>query len=103
MRENFDEDLRHSGVYATELFTQKAIDLIKRHDVKEKPLFMILSQLAPHSGNEDNPLQAPEDAKEKFNYIQNETLRTYAGKYANFSKTFRHDLLDHFSNDVSFG
>lgn len=39
---------------------------------------MILSHLAPHSGNDDMPLQAPEQEIEKFAYIENPERRIYA-------------------------
>ena len=48
------------------------------HDYHDKPLFMILSHLAPHSANDDRPLQAPEEEIEKFAYIENPERRIYA-------------------------
>lgn len=37
-----------------------------------------MSHLAPHTANEYDPLQAPDDEVEKFNYIRDENRRIYA-------------------------
>lgn len=66
-----------SGKYATELFTDEAVNLIKTHDMSD-PLFLLLTHLAPHTGNEDHPMEAPERIIEKFKYIKNEKRRTLA-------------------------
>lgn len=79
MRRDFEPCPELSGIYATDLFTQEAIKVIKNHNVK-KPLFMLLSHLAVHTGNEDNPMEAPEDEVEKFAYISDFERRKYAGK-----------------------
>jgi arylsulfatase B len=66
-----------SNTYATELFTSEAIDTIKNHDIKT-PMFLMINHLAPHAGNEDNPMEAPQDEIDKFEYIENEQRRTLA-------------------------
>lgn len=65
-------------IYATNLFTDEAVKVIKNHD-KAKPLFLCLNHLAPHAGNEDFPMQAPDDEIAKFSNITNEKRRTLAG------------------------
>lgn len=65
------------GQYATDLFTDKAIEMIEKHDTDE-PMFLFMSHLAPHAGNEYDPLQAPAEEVEKFSYIKDENRRTYA-------------------------
>jgi arylsulfatase B len=76
MRRNFDmEDAK--GKYATDFFTDEAVNLIKAHDASDS-LFLLLSHLAPHAGNEDKPLEAPESVINKFKYIENEERRTLA-------------------------
>ena len=67
------------GIYATDLFTEEAEHVIRNHNT-EKPLFLLLSHLAVHTGNEDNPLEAPEDEVNKFMYIKDPKRRKYAGK-----------------------
>lgn len=57
------------GVYATDLFTDEAIRIIKKHDETKKPLFLMLNHLAPHTGNDYDPLQAPKEETAKFSYI----------------------------------
>jgi len=45
-----------------------------------KEYFMVLSHLAVHTGNEDNPMQAPEEEVAKFAHIKDPKRRTYAGE-----------------------
>lgn len=77
MRRNLEIASDVKGKYATELFTSEAVNLIRNHNVTE-PLFMLLTHLAPHTGNEDKPMEAPEDVIAKFNYIKDEKRRTLA-------------------------
>lgn len=67
------------GVYVTKLFTSEAVKVIEKHDQK-KPMFLMLNHLAPHAGNEDFPMQAPEEEIKKFENITNEKRRVLAGK-----------------------
>lgn len=80
MRNDLESCPEVTGVYATDLFTQEAVRIIKNHNVK-KPLFLLMSHLAVHTGNEDNPMEAPEEEVEKFAYIKDPKRRKYAGKY----------------------
>jgi hypothetical protein len=79
MRRNLEvaEDAR--GHYSTDLFTDEAVSIINRHDPKNSSLFLYLSHLAPHAGNYENPLQAPQDSIKRFTYIKDQDRRTYAG------------------------
>lgn len=79
MRRNMDVDWDAQGKYSTTLFTQEAVKLIREHDTKD-PMFMYLAHLAPHSGNDDDPLQAPDEEIAKFSHIQDPERRVYAGK-----------------------
>ncbi|XP_022218278.2 arylsulfatase B, partial [Drosophila obscura] len=74
------------GTYATEAFTTEARQIIERHD-KSRPLFMVLSHLAVHTGNEDNPMQAPEEEVAKFAHIRDPKRRTYAGMISSLDKS----------------
>ncbi|KAL7034084.1 hypothetical protein ACKWTF_007851 [Chironomus riparius] len=76
MRRNTEPENR-TGTYATDLFTNEAVDLITNHD-SDTPLFMLLTHLAPHTGNEDRPMEAPEETIVKFSYIKEEKRRTLA-------------------------
>ncbi|XP_076456365.1 arylsulfatase J-like [Babylonia areolata] len=51
---NFTADWSANGTYSTELFTDRAVDIIEKHD-ESKPLFLFLSYQAVHG-----PLQVPE-------------------------------------------
>lgn len=78
MRRNMEVDWEARGKYSTTLFTNEAVKLIKEHDTN-KPMFMYLAHLAPHSGNKWNPLQAPDDEIAKFAHIPDPERRIYAG------------------------
>ncbi|GBN68398.1 Arylsulfatase J [Araneus ventricosus] len=65
------------GKYATHLFTEKAEEIIMKHDTS-KPLFMYFAYLAAHSGNLYQKSQAPADVVSQFKYIQNLDRRIHA-------------------------
>lgn len=77
MRANLSVSWDTIGQYATDLFTDKTIETINLHD-KNTPMFLFLSHLAPHSGNDYDQLQAPTEEINKFNYIKDENRRIYA-------------------------
>lgn len=77
-RRNMELECRDRGVYVTDLLTAEAERLIKDHADKEQPLFLMLSHLAAHTANEDDPLQAPEEEIQKFSYIKDPNRRKYA-------------------------
>ncbi|XP_019895521.2 arylsulfatase B [Musca domestica] len=66
-----------NGVYATDLFTQEAVRIIEDHNV-ERPLFLLMSHLAVHTGNEDSPMDVLEEDLEKYQYIKDPKRRAYA-------------------------
>ncbi|XP_076457707.1 arylsulfatase I-like [Babylonia areolata] len=51
---NFTADFSVNGSYSTEIFTDRAVDIIQKHD-ESKPLFLLLSYQAMHV-----PFQVPE-------------------------------------------
>lgn len=77
MRKNLTVDWDTEGQYATDLFTEKAVETINNHN-KNDPMFMMLTHLAPHTANSYDPMQAPQEEINKFNYIQDENRRIYA-------------------------
>lgn len=77
MRKNLSINYDSNGIYATDLFTQVAVDTIRQHD-QNRPLFMYLAHLSPHAANDNDPLQVPNDELEKFTYILDENRRKYA-------------------------
>lgn len=66
------------GKYATDLFTQRATQIIRQHD-KSRPLFLYLAHLAVHSANPYDPLQVPRELLSKFSYIADPQRRKFAG------------------------
>lgn len=77
------------GIYATELFTNHAVNIIANHD-RNVPLYLQLNHLAPHAANEDFPLQAPDEDIENFSYISSKKRRTLAGFV--FKELFRNNI-----------
>ncbi|KAF2898702.1 hypothetical protein ILUMI_07477 [Ignelater luminosus] len=68
------------GQYATDLITEKSEEVIKGHN-ESKPLFLIVSHLAVHTGKGGVDLEVKDIAEnnKKFGYIQDERRRMYAG------------------------
>ncbi|KAI8501713.1 hypothetical protein Bbelb_209840 [Branchiostoma belcheri] len=64
--------LDQNGTYATNLFANKAIEIISQHD-KSKPLFLFLPLQAVH-----DPLQAPEEFISPYSHIEDPERRVYA-------------------------
>lgn len=79
LRMNGEPALEYQGEYATDVFANKAVSIIKDHDVI-KPLFLMISHLAPHAANEGKLLEAPQETINKFRHIADGNRRTYAGE-----------------------
>jgi N-acetylglucosamine-6-sulfatase len=70
---------QNPALYQADVYTQKAVELIKRHVPKAKPLFLSVAYLAPHSGgpraSDDPPNMAtPEPAPRHRNKFAGEAL-----------------------------
>lgn len=57
---------------------------------------MIVSHLAVHTGNDDNPMEAPEDEIKKFEYISDPKRRKYAGMRSFILLIFTFFLINFF-------
>ncbi|KAI4462491.1 arylsulfatase [Holotrichia oblita] len=77
MRKNMTVDWDAKGKYSTTLFTDEAVRIIKEHNADE-PMFMYFAHLAPHAGNDQDPLQAPDEEIAKFAHIVDPERRIYA-------------------------
>lgn len=86
MRRNMTVDWSAKGKYSTTLFTEEAVRLIREHNT-ENPMFMYLAHLAPHSGNDDDPLQAPDEEIAKFGHIADPERRIYAAMVSMLDKS----------------
>lgn len=78
-RRNMQLECADRGVYVTDLLTNEAERVILEQASKNKPLFLMLSHLATHAANPDDPLQAPEEELRKFGHIKDPNRRKYAG------------------------
>ncbi|CAG9855683.1 unnamed protein product [Phyllotreta striolata] len=69
----------YQGQYATELFTKKSLEVIDKHDVS-KPMFLMLSHLAGHTGHDGTELGVPNKTRtdEKYSYIKDGGRRNLA-------------------------
>ncbi|GAB0091259.1 hypothetical protein DMENIID0001_060770 [Sergentomyia squamirostris] len=65
-----------TGIYATRLFGKKAVEIVKKHQFSEQPLFLMVSHVAP-GANGDGDLQAPADVIERFQHIRNRQRRLF--------------------------
>lgn len=86
MRQNMDTHWDTMGQYATDLFTDKAIEMIDRHD-KKIPMFLFVSHLAPHAGNEYDPLQVRKEDLLQFSYIKDPMRKKYAAMVSRLDRS----------------
>ncbi|XP_023227347.1 arylsulfatase B-like [Centruroides sculpturatus] len=86
LRDNERVAREYKGIYATHLFTDRAINIIKTHD-KEKPLFLYLTPNAVHSGNPYDLFPAPQSEVSKFSCIEDTQRRKFAAIVSEFDKS----------------
>ncbi|XP_065217853.1 arylsulfatase B-like isoform X2 [Planococcus citri] len=78
---------RFRGRYATDVFTEEAVNIIKKHDTSE-PLFLDLSHLAVHAIVGDILLVKNQtENDEKFSYIKDPHRRLFAGILTELDKS----------------
>lgn len=68
------------GHYLTDLLTDEAVNIIKRHNA-EKPLYLQVAHAAPHTGNMGNDMEVRDIAENErmFPHIADTNRRLYAG------------------------
>ncbi|XP_047023632.1 arylsulfatase I-like [Helicoverpa zea] len=74
------------GQYATDIYTEEAIKVVKAHN-KSEPLFLMVSHSAMHSGNPSEYLRAPDEVIDRFQYINDTQRRKYAGMLAKLDES----------------
>nr|XP_039268997.1 arylsulfatase J-like [Styela clava] len=68
----FGPTMNYFGKYSTDIYSDKASDIITRHN-KSKPLFLYLAHQAPHA-----PLENPPGLSNHYGHISNKNRRIYA-------------------------
>ncbi|XP_022662665.1 arylsulfatase B-like isoform X2 [Varroa destructor] len=63
--------------YATRVFTRRAQEIIRDHDVNQ-PLFLYFAHLAVHRATDKDPFQAPQETINKFSYVGDRNRTTFA-------------------------
>jgi hypothetical protein len=82
-RRNMETAWEFDGQYATDVFTNVSMDIIRSHN-KSTPLFLYVAHAAVHAANIGKALEAPQEIINKFSYISDPNRRTYAGKLEHF-------------------
>ncbi|XP_017958118.1 arylsulfatase B [Drosophila navojoa] len=77
-RRNMEVECADRGVYVTDLLTNEAERVIQETAAKQQPLFLMINHLAVHTGNDNDPLQVPEEELQKFTHIKDPNHRKYA-------------------------
>ncbi|XP_067929500.1 arylsulfatase B-like [Watersipora subatra] len=75
--ENMTVAREYNGSYGTELFGNKAVDLIMSHD-QSKPMLLYLAHQAVHAGKPPQLLKAPQEYLDRFKFIKHDGRRRYA-------------------------
>ncbi|XP_015244523.1 PREDICTED: arylsulfatase B [Cyprinodon variegatus] len=73
LRDGEEVATAYKGAYSTELFSQRAVSVINKHN-SSKPLFLYVALQAVHS-----PLQVPERYLTPYSFIEDRQRRLYAG------------------------
>ncbi|KAF7641222.1 hypothetical protein LDENG_00288650, partial [Lucifuga dentata] len=73
LRDGEEAATTYKGAYSTELFSQRASSIIRKHD-PNKPLFLYVAMQAVHA-----PLQVPDRYVAPYVSIQDHNRRLYAG------------------------
>ncbi|XP_058788987.1 arylsulfatase B-like isoform X2 [Phymastichus coffea] len=87
MRRNMSVARDTRGKYSTDLFTEEAVRLIERHPRDGPPMFLYLAHLAPHSGNDAEPLQAPDDEVARLAHVADPERRLYAAMVSRLDRS----------------
>jgi arylsulfatase A-like enzyme len=77
MRRNMEVAYDLHGSYSTDVFAKEAVNVINSHN-SSTPLFLYLAHAAVHAGNPYNPLPAPDETVEKFDYITDYKRQRFA-------------------------
>ncbi|XP_068628006.1 arylsulfatase B [Battus philenor] len=65
------------GVYATDIYTDEAVKLIRAHN-ESSPMFLVVGHSAVHSGNPSEFLRAPDAVVANFSHVQDLQRRKFA-------------------------
>ncbi|KAL3272016.1 hypothetical protein HHI36_022482 [Cryptolaemus montrouzieri] len=87
LKEKFTDAWSEQGKYATELFTDKALEVIGNQD-KNTPMFLAVTHLAVHTGK-DNLVEVKDEKamNETFGYIEDLERRRYVDALSQLDKS----------------
>ncbi|KAH1011935.1 hypothetical protein HUJ04_001203 [Dendroctonus ponderosae] len=88
LHHDFKPQWQYQGQYATDLFTEKSLDVLEAHNASE-PLFLYLGHLAAHAGANGTELGVKNitQTDEKFGYIEDPRRRRYADVVSELDKS----------------
>lgn len=69
-----------NGSYLTDLLNDEALRIIKNQKKNDKPLFLMLNHCAPHTGNNYDLFQAPQETIDLYAHIEDPERQVQAGK-----------------------
>ena len=72
-RDGDEVNFEVNGTYSTELFQQRAIDIIENHP-EDEPLFLYVPFQSVH-----DPIEVPDEYVDNFEYVDNEKRKKYLG------------------------
>ncbi|CAL4122499.1 unnamed protein product [Meganyctiphanes norvegica] len=73
-RDNERVALETAGIYATELYTEKAVEIIENHQIQENPFFLYIAHQNVH-----NPYQVPNEYSDLYPDVEDADTRIALG------------------------
>ncbi|KAI5630822.1 sulfatase domain-containing protein [Phthorimaea operculella] len=85
-RRNFTTAHDLFGKYATDIYTEEAVRVIRSHDARS-PLFLMVAHSAVHSGNPWEPIRAPDQLVDSYSHIADPSRRRFAAELSKLDES----------------